>query len=313
MNPYWGNNFFEFLWHFITRLPKVLIGREHLAQDEIQVFVLFAMSISCAMLGVILVARKITMLANSISHTSLLGIVIAFLLFSKDSANTQMSISGYLLASFICAMITTFISEFLTKVLKVQEDASIALVFTFLFALGVVLLTFYSRNAHIGAEVIMGNVDVLMINDLKWLALISAFNIFLIKLCYKEYLITSFDFQFAKLIGISASFFNYLLMLQLSATVIGSFRVVGVILSLSYIVGPYLITSLFIKDYKKLLIYSPITGCLLSLVGVALSRHILSTYRIALSTGGICVSLIALIYFTCLLFIDAKKKLSHEN
>jgi len=313
MNPYWGNNFFEFLWNFITRLPKVLTGLEDLAQDEMQIFVLFAMSISCAMLGVILVLRKITMLANSISHTSLLGIVIAFLLFSKDSADTQMSVSGYLLASFICAMITTFISEFLTKVLKVQEDASIALVFTFLFALGIVLLSFYSRNAHIGAEVIMGNVDVLMLNDLKWLAIIALINIFLIAFCYKEYLITSFDFQFAKLIGISAAFFNYLLMLQLSATVIGSFRVVGVILALSYIVGPYLITSLFINDYKKLLIFSPITGCLLSLIGVALSRHILSTYRIALSTGGICVSLIALIYFTCLLCVNTKKKISYEN
>jgi len=313
MNPYWGNNFFEFLLRFITRLPKILIGQESMVQDEMQIFVLFAMSISCAMLGVILVARKITMLANSISHTSLLGIVIAFLLFSKDSATTQMSIGGYLLASFICAMVTTFISEFLTKVLKVQEDASIALVFTFLFALGIVMLTFYSRNAHIGAEIIMGNIDVLMISDFRWLALIAAFNIFLLNLCYKEYLVTSFDFQFAKLIGVSASFFNYLLMLQLSATVIGSFRVVGVILSLSYIVGPYLITSLFIKDYKKLLILSPVTGCVLSLVGVALSRHILSVYRAALSTGGICVSLIALIYFSCLLFVDTKKKISHEN
>jgi manganese/zinc/iron transport system permease protein len=313
MNPYWGCNFFEFLYQFIIRMPKILIGKESIMQDELQVLVLCAMSISCAMLGVILVLRKITMLANSISHTSLLGIVIVFLFFSNAESSSQLSLSGYLLASFISAVITTLISDVLTKFLKVQEDASIALVFTFLFAFGIVLITFFSPNAHIGTEIVMGNVDVLMMKDLKLLATIAFFNICILKLCYKEYLLTSFDMQFAKLIKMPTNLFNYLLMFQLSATVIGSFRVVGVILVLSYIVGPYLISSLFIKDYKRLLFVAPLVGCFLSLFGVALSRHFLSVNQMALSTGGICVSLMAFAYFCCLIFKDVKKRAIYAN
>ena len=63
------------------------------------------------------------------------------------------------------------------QVAKVQEDASIGLVFTSLFALGVVLVTLYTKNLHIGTEAIMGNIDALDIDDLSLVGSVALLNL----------------------------------------------------------------------------------------------------------------------------------------
>ena len=262
LNPYWGVNFFGFLWTFISRIPLLISGNCQMVQDELQIFVLSLMAISCSLIGVVMMLKKTTMLANSLSHTILVGIVIAYLLsFSSQGGfhPFSLSIKTFIIAALISALITTFLSEFLTKSLKLQEDASIGLVFTFLFSLGIVAVTVFSRNAHIGTEVVMGNVDALVSKDLLWLLFIAAVNISLFILCYKEYLLTTFDPVFAKFMKISTTFFSYLLMLQLSITVIGSFRIVGVIMVLSYIIGPALLARLFFHQFTKLLLFAPLS------------------------------------------------------
>ena len=78
MNPYTGTNFFTFFVTLFTRISAMLHG--DLASDEIQVLTLCCISISGALIGTFLYLRRMTMLANSLSHTILLGIVIAFLI-----------------------------------------------------------------------------------------------------------------------------------------------------------------------------------------------------------------------------------------
>ncbi len=82
LNPYQGVNFFEFFFVFFQRLWGFLtgtLGFHQLANDEIQVIVLSLIGASSALVGTFLVLRKMSMLANSLSHTILVGIVIAFL------------------------------------------------------------------------------------------------------------------------------------------------------------------------------------------------------------------------------------------
>lgn len=313
MNPYWDSHFFSFIYLFVTRLPQILLGNVSLAQDELQIFVLCTMSISCGLLGVLLVLRKATMLANSLSHTILLGIVCVFLFQQAQGNFLEMHLSGYIIAAFITAIITSFTSTFLNKVLKVQQDASIGIVFTTLFSIGIILLTWFSPNAHIGAEIVMGNIDMLKIIDIKWLSLIALFNIGCIIFFYKYYLLITFDSQMAKVMKVAIGFFNFLFLLQLSTTVIGAFRVVGVVLVLAYIVGPFLIARLFIHQYNKLLWAAPLIGCAVSILSVAVARHILSAYTMAISTAGLCVTLLGCTYFLALFFKHWMNKKVYAN
>lgn len=302
-NPYHGKNFGEFLLEFFCRMGAFLTGKlsvNQLVSDEIQILVLSGVAISSALVGTFLVLRKLTMLANSLSHTILIGIVLAFVFMLFSSSKESDSVEGIapmqimLIAALLTGFFTAFLTEFLTKTMRLQEDASIGLVFTSLFALGVILVTVLTRNAHIGIEAVMGNADALHVSDLEWVYLIAACNVLLIILFFKEYKITTFDPALAYAMGISPLIFNYLLMTQVSATTITSFRAVGVLLVLAFMTGPVLAGRLFTHHLKILLLLAAGFGCLSVLIGVALTRHIVSVYGIVLSTTGVVVSTLLL-------------------
>jgi manganese/zinc/iron transport system permease protein len=91
-------------------------------------------------------------------------------------------------------------------------------------------------------------------------------------------------------------------MIQVSATAIGGFRAVGVLMVLAFITGPALTARLITHDLKKMLFVACGLGALASLIGVALSRHILSVMGLALSTGGIVVCVIGILFIVVLLW-----------
>jgi manganese/zinc/iron transport system permease protein len=309
VNPYFGKNFIEFIAIFLQRMGELCIGKigiEDLASDEIQVMVLSLVACCSALVGTFLVLKKMTMLANSLSHTILLGIVVAYLILvpfiSKNHVYAHaISIEVLLIASLITGLITTMLTQLLTHVLKLQEDASTGLVFTTLFALGIVLVTVFTRNTHLGTEAIMGNVDALHMDDLKLILWIALFDGVTITVFFKEFKTITFDGPFADSQGISNSFFNYLLMVLTSATVIGAFRAVGVLLVLTYLVGPVLTARLFTHHLKKLIFLAMGIGVFASLISVAFARHLLSIHHLPLSTSGLAATVLGLIYFISLL------------
>jgi manganese/zinc/iron transport system permease protein len=246
------------------------------------------------------------MLANSLSHTILMGIVLAFLFTRShdqgDHADHFLPLQAMLWASLAMGFITAFLTEWLHKVGRLQEDASTGLVFTSLFALGVVLVTLLTRNAHIGTEAVMGNADALHLDDLKLVYSILGVNIVLFLIFFKEFKLTTFDPSLARALGFSTLFFNYLLMAQVAATSIGAFRAVGVLLVLAFMTGPVLIARQWTHHLVYLLIGAAAFGAASSFIGVALTRHLLSLYGVALSTSGVVVCIIALLYLCTLLF-----------
>jgi manganese/zinc/iron transport system permease protein len=310
INPYSDQTFFGFFQELLVRIYGFFTGQltyKDLVSDEIQIIVLVCVAGSAALVGTFLVLRKMTMLANSLSHTILLGIVAAFVLsqtgIKDDDPHYQpINIQMMLFASLIVGVLTAFLTEFLTKSIRLQEDASTGIVFTSLFALGIVLVTLLTRNAHVGTEVVMGNVDALHIDDIKLVFIILLINIVLFLLFFKEYKITTFDPGLAKALGISTLFFNYLLMVQTSAMTIGAFRAVGVLMVLAFITGPVLTARLLTHHLKTLLFLSMSIGSLASLVGVALSRHILTVYDTPLSTAGIVVCVIVCFFLLAVIY-----------
>jgi len=312
MNPYWGANFFQFFPLFFSRLFKLLTGSlswSQLASDEIQVFVLGLISIAAALIGTLLVLKRMTMLANSLSHTILLGIVVAYLLLSAaGGGNLELNFRVLVLAALVTGIVTTVLTQLLHHVFKLQEDASIGLVFTALFALGIVLVTLYTRNAHIGLEIVMGNADALHLNDLKVSLGVALTNVFFIVLFFKEWKLVCFDQGLATSLGFRPSLFNYLLMLLTSATAISAFRAVGVLLFLAFLVGLPLTARLITNNFGKCLLWAAGIGVVCSLVAVALSRHFLSVYHAPLSTSGLVVTIIGLVFFMTLGLMGIRKK-----
>lgn len=292
-HPFWGNNFFTF---FQTLFTKCFRGG--LYSDEVQLLVLMIMGISAALLGTFLFYRRMAMLANSLAHTVLLGIVATYLimhLFGYPLDPTEIRLGPLLIASLITGLITTFSTDFLTRRLRVQEDASIGLVFTGFFALGILLITLFTRSGHIGIEAIMGNIDALHPDDITLSLSVLALNVGLLALYRRPLTISTFDPTFAKTVGIPVTLMNYLLMVQTSATAIGSFRAIGVFLFLAFLVGPPLVARKFSKRLLPQMGIACAVVILVSLLSVALSRHALSVYAMPLSTSGLSVVLLGML------------------
>ena len=303
LNPYSGHSFIGFFSVLGQRLFQLFSGEALiLASDEVQVIVLVMIALSSALVGTFLVLRKMTMLANSLSHTILLGIVGAFVIVGQSHKLFELTLPILLIGAFIAALCTTFATEFLHKKLRLQEDASIGLIFTAFFALGVVCVTTLSRNNHLGIEAIMGNVDALHASDMKLAFYLFLFNAAVIFLFFRRFEIVAFDGTLAQNVGISLLFCNYLMMFQIALTAIGAFRAIGSFLFLTFLVTPPLTARFFTKRLKPLIFIACGVGTLASLVSVALSRHILSIYQVPLSTSGISSVILGLFFLVGLVY-----------
>ncbi len=302
IHPYYGVTFGEFFIVLFQRLWLFVTGNlsfEQLAPDEIQLLTLSGIAFSSALLGTFLVLRKMTMLANSLSHTILLGIALAFIWgqsLHSDHEHLQLNLPILMMASLAMGLLTTFLTESLTRFAGLQEDASIGLVFTALFALGIICVTLWTRNAHIGTEAVMGNVDALQLSDCALVWGIAGWNILITFLFFKEFSLTTFDPGFARAIGINPLWFNYLLMIQTSLTVVGAFRAVGVLMILAFLTAPVLAARLCSNRLIGVCGWALLIGIASATIGVAFARHLLSVYGLALSTAGLVVSFLTLVY-----------------
>lgn len=237
-------------------------------------------STCCALLGCFLVLRKMAMVGDAISHAVLPGIVVAFFL-SGSLSSTEV-----LVGATVLGLVCTFLIEFLDKKLGVQADAAIGLVFTFLFAVGVIMIsTMASGNLHLDQDCVLhGEIAYVPLDTWTtvsgtnlgprpvWilggmLLLIIGF----IVAGYRGLFLTTFDPDYAVAIGVSTTFWHYLLMGAVSMTTVVSFESVGAILVVAFLVTPAATAYLLTDNLKMMFVLSILVGILASVGGYYLA------------------------------------------
>ena len=249
-------------------------------------------SMSCALLGCFLILRKMAMVGDAISHAVLPGIVIAFLISGSRDSLTMLAGAG------LIGIVTTFLIEFLHKKAKLQTDASIGVTFTWLFAIGVVLISLFAGKVDLDQDcvlygeiayvpldlVITGDGTILGPRALYIVGAILVLIIVFIVVGYKELFLTTFDPAYASAIGISTTLWHYLLMGAVSATTVASFESVGAILVVALLIAPAATAYLLTDDFKWMLILSCLTGVLASVTGYYFAVWIDSSIAGAIAT-----------------------------
>lgn len=225
-------------------------------------------AIPCSLLGCYLILRKMVMVGDAISHAVLPGIVIAYLFTgSFDSF-------GMLIGASLTGLFTTIMIEFFHTKGKLQQDASIGVTFTWLFALGVILISVYTSGVDIDQDCVLYG-DLINIPFSLWitqsgtvmgptavwfLAGISLCVIAFIYSCYKPLNLTSFDPEFASVLGISIAFWHYSLMGAVSVVTVSAFQAVGAILVLAFLVVPSATAYLLTGSFRTMLVLSVLIG-----------------------------------------------------
>ena len=215
---------------------------------------------ACALPGCFLVLRRMSMLTDAISHTVLLGIVLAFLVVSQyDHPLLVFGAAGV-------GILTVVLIELLNRTRLIKEDAAIGITFPALFSLGVLLISILARDAHLDEHtVFQGDLVYAVFERFRFggrslgpLALwkltgILALNGVLILVFFKELKISTFDADLALALGFSPALLHYGLVAITSITAVGAFDAVGSILVIGFMIVPPVTASLLTDSLSRML------------------------------------------------------------
>lgn len=249
------------------------------AEIEIQIIAVIV-AVACSLPGVFLVLRKMSMMSDAITHTILLGIVIAF--FITESLTSPFLIVG----AAIMGVITVFLTEVLNSTKLVSEDSAIGVVFPLLFSIAIIIISKYAGSVHLDTDsVLLGELAyapfdrlVLFGRDIGPKAIYSMGIILILNLIFiigffKELKIVTFDPALATILGFIPSLIHYSLMSLVSITAVGAFESVGSILVIAFMIGPPVSAYLLTEDLKIMIFLSALIGSINGILGYQMAAY----------------------------------------
>ncbi len=254
------------------------------------------------LLGAFLLLRNMSMIGDAISHAVLPGIVIAYLLSGSREALPM------LLGAAAVGVLTTVIIEALYRKARLQSDAAIGITFTGMFALGILLISAFAGQIDLDQDcVLFGEIAYVPIDvwvtagglnmgpRAVWiLGGLLLLILLLLTVGYKGLLITTFNAEYAAALGISVTFWHYLLMSAVSVTTVVSFEVVGAILVVAFLIVPPATAYLLTQSIRPMLILTTLLGFGASLGGYYLAVAINGSIAGAMSVVAGVFFLVAL-------------------
>ena len=266
-------------------------------------------AITCGLLGCFLILRKMSMVGDAISHAVLPGIVIAFLLSGSRETLPM------LLGAGATGLVATFLIEYFHRRAGLQTDAAIGVVFTFLFAVGIILISAFAGQVDIDQDCVLygeiayvpidlwvtANGTVMGPRPVYILSAVLLLVVVFIRLGYKELKLTSFDPAFASALGISTALWHYLLMGVVSITTVSAFESVGAILVIAFLIGPPAIAYLLTHDLKQMLAITAGLGIFIAFTGYWMA------YWLNASIAG-CMAVVTGLCFVAVFAVQQLKK-----
>lgn len=273
-----------------------------LLQVEILVIAVLT-AVACSLPGVFLVLRRMSLMSDAISHSILLGIVLAFFVV-KDISSPLL-----VLAAAVTGVVTVALVELVARTRLVREDAAIGLVFPLFFSVGVILISRFATNVHLDTDaVLLGELAFAPFDrivaagyDLGPKSLwvmggILVLNVIFVAVFYKELKVSIFDPQLAAASGFSPALLHYALMSLVSLTAVGAFDAVGAILVVALMIVPPA-TAYLVSDRLSLMLWSSVVVAVTSaLVGYAVAHYLDASIAGAMATSA---GAIFLVTFAC--------------
>lgn len=241
----------------------------------------------CALLSCFLILKGWSLMGDAISHAVLPGIVLAYI------AGIPLVIGAFL-AGLFCATSTGFVK----RNSRIKEDTAMGVVFTGLFAFGLVLFSKTPSDLHLD-HILFGNI-LGITRFLFWQTFALASAVVLVTLLLrKDLLLICFDPGQARVMALPDRFLNYLLLALLALAIVASLQAVGIILVVAMLVTPGCIAYLWTDRFDRMLVISSSSAVVASLTGILISYHA------GASTAG-CIVLVQAAFFLASLLVAPK-------
>ncbi len=227
---------------------------------------------TCALVGSFLVLKKVSMMGDAISHSVLPGIAVAFIVTGTRSGTAMF------VGAAVVGVLTAVLVHAINYYSRLEEGASMGVVFTVLFAIGLILIEQAARHVDIHPEhVLFGAVELVPLHLVQvfgfavprgvlMLLVVFAIDLSVIALFFKELRLATFDPELATTLGIHATYIHYMLMVLVALTTVAAFEVVGSILVIAMLIVPGATAWLLTRRLLPFLVVS---------VGVAVAAAVL--------------------------------------
>jgi zinc transport system permease protein len=253
------------------------------------------------LLGVFIVVRRLSLIADALSHVTLAGIAASLLLEKKF-----LLFSGVnpLYMGMAFSVTGSLFIEKLRTVYKHYQELAIPIILSGGIGLGVIFISLADGFNTDLFSYLFGSVSAVSRMDLWTIAIISILVIMLVVLLYKELFLLSFDEEYARATGIAAKTLHFIFIVMVALVIAASMRIVGILLVSSLMTLPVAASIRFAKGFKQTIFFSILFGEISVLGGLFLS------YYLDLAPGGTIVMIAVLIL---VLAIWLKKRASSRS
>lgn len=215
--------------------------------------------VTCAVLGVYVVQRRMAFVGDAMAHTTLPGLVIAHLW------GWNLAVGG-----LAAAVVTAVAIAWVSRRQQVKEDTAIGVVFTGMFAVGVLLMS-RTKSYRDLSHMLFGNVLGVTTQDLYLIAGVAVLVLLALRLFHKELELTSFDPTYAEVIGLRAGLMRLLLLGLLALAVVTGIQAVGVILTNALLVTPAAAAALVTDSFPRRMLVAALLATACAAAGLVAS------------------------------------------
>lgn len=239
---------------------------------------------TCAFLSAYLMLKGWSLIGDALSHAIVPGVAGAYMLGLPFAAG-----------AFIAGGLAAGAMLFLSERTKLREDAVIGLIFTSFFGLGLFMVSISPVMINV-QTIVLGNILAITPQDTLQLVIISGLTLAILMLRWKDLMVTFFDENHARSIGLNPGRLRLLFFTLLAASTVAALQTVGAFLVIAMVVTPGATAYLLTDRFPRLIAISVATGTITSFLGAYFS------YFIDGATGGIIVVLQTLVFLTAFLF-----------
>ncbi len=241
----------------------------------------------CGFLSAFVTLKGWSLMGDALSHAVVPGVAVAYILGLP-----------FAVGAFIAGLLAAWTMAFVRSKSRIREDATIGVVFTTFFAIGLVLISLFPAGVDLKV-ILYGNILGIASSDILQVVAISGVTLMILALKWKDLMLFCFDPNQARTLGLKAKFLHVLLLALLAAMSVAALQAVGAILVIAMLVTPGATAYLLTDRFGKMMWISAGLGASTSLVGAY------SSYYINGATGGCIVSLQSIV-FVIVFFASSK-------
>ncbi len=222
------------------------------------------------LIGSLAVLRKQSLAGDAFAHAALPGLCIAFMIMGERH------FLGLLTGAFISGMAGLILISFITRYSRIKQDAAIGIVLSTFFGLGIVLSRIVQNQTNTGSKAgldsyILGKTAGIIADDVYLIASTAGICLIVLVAMFKEFVLLTFDADFARSQGVSVKILDLILLVMLGLVVVIGLPAVGVVMMAALLILPGVTARFWTDRISRMLPLSVLIGLVTGTIGTWLS------------------------------------------